>query len=57
MPDIEEIEREYRVLSAKVAYAEFEDAVEPDEARRLEELSRLRVDLTAPDFRVYAASL
>lgn len=57
MPDRESIEREYRELSARVTYALIDGlAVDPEDRRRLEELSEWRVKLAAPDFLAYAAA-
>jgi hypothetical protein len=50
MPELEEIELEYRELSARVTYASFDGAVDPADERHLEELADLRVRLSAPDF-------
>lgn len=50
MPTLDQIEREYRKLSAQVTDAEFDGNVREDAARRLEQLAQWRVDLTAPDF-------
>lgn len=51
MPEIEAIEREYRELSARLAYAFFESIEVSDaDLKRLEELSECRVKLTAPNF-------
>lgn len=51
MPEIEAIEREYRELSARLAYAFFENIEVSDaDLERLEELSECRVKLTAPNF-------
>lgn len=54
MPTYDEVERAYRELSARLAYCQGE--VDPQDARRLEDLAELRVQLTAPDFRSYAAT-
>lgn len=57
MSDIEAVEREYRVLSARVTYAELSgQAVDPADQKRLEELAELRMELIEPDFRSYAAA-
>ncbi|MBY0305482.1 MAG: hypothetical protein K2W86_10090 [Sphingomonas sp.] len=52
MPSLEEIEREYRALAARVTYAEFDNIVNPEESQRLQQLAEWRVELTAPDFRL-----
>jgi hypothetical protein len=55
--DDETLEREYRILSAKVTYAEVAgQKVEPADEKRLEELAELRVKAVQPDFRDYAAA-
>lgn len=57
MADIEAVEREYRVLSARVTYAELSSQpVDPADQKRLEELGELRMQLIDPDFRAYAAA-
>jgi len=51
MPEFENIEREYRQLSAKITYAIFEDGeLCQTDLTRLEELAEMRVQLSAPDF-------
>lgn len=57
MQDDETLEREYRILSAKVTYAEVAgQKVEPADEKRLEELAELRIKAVQPDFRDYAAA-
>ena len=51
MLDFEELEREYRDLSARIIYALLENEdVSPVEIMRLEELAEMRVRCSAPDF-------
>ncbi len=57
MQDFETLEREYRILSAKVTYAEVAGKkVAPADEKRLEELAELRIRWVQPDFRAYAAA-
>jgi hypothetical protein len=49
--DFEDLEREYRGLSAKIVYALLKnEEVSQVDLRRLEELAELRVKCSAPDF-------
>lgn len=51
MLDFEDLEREYRDLSAKIVYALLKsEEVEQADLIRLEELAELRVKCSAPDF-------
>lgn len=50
MSELEKVEREYRALATKLIYGSFSAETNPQEKRRLDELSDLRVTLSAPDF-------
>lgn len=50
MPTLEQVEREYIELSARVTYASFDGPVAPEDEARLEQLADWRIELTAPDF-------
>lgn len=57
MPNREEIEREYRELSARLAYAEIEgEPVSKAETQRYEQLAQQRVRFSAPDFSALIAA-
>lgn len=58
MPELERIEREYRILSARISYAEAQNQpVSEVDRKRLGDLETKRVRLTAPDFsKLLAAS-
>ena len=50
MPELDQVEREYRALSARLTYAMVDgDWIDPAERARLDQLAQWRVDLTAPD--------
>lgn len=51
MPDFETYEREYRDLSAEIAYALLQgEEISQLKLERLNELAEMRVNCSAPDF-------
>lgn len=57
MPNREEIEREYRELSARLAYADVEgEPVSKADTRRYDQLAQQRVLSSAPDFSALIAA-
>jgi hypothetical protein len=57
MSELERVDREYRELVNKVLHANLDGNRDPEDARRLDELSKARADLSAPDYAAMRAEL